>query len=133
MVAARALVLLLAACASPALAAQPVPVPPALEAAFGATLVSTYPDGRQAKLWLARDGGYTGQGRRGGMSSGRWSVDGQRLCMKQSRPLPVPFRFCTPIVSGGVGTRWTAKAVGGEAVTVQLVAGAAPAPTPPPS
>ena len=26
--------------------------------AFGSTIVSTYPDGRQAELWLKRDGTY---------------------------------------------------------------------------
>ena len=32
--------------------------------AFGNTIVSTYPDGRQAQLWLHPDGSYTAEGRR---------------------------------------------------------------------
>lgn len=80
-----------------------------LQAAYANTLVSTYPDGRTARLWLNADRTYTGQGRRGGRSSGR--------------PLPSPMRYCTPIMSGGVGARWRAKAVTGEPITVEVVAG----------
>lgn len=94
-----------------------------LAPAFGNTLVSTYPDGRTARLWLQRGGRYEGQGRRGGMNSGVWRVDDGKVCLSQRRPVPMPGRFCTPIVRGGIGTRWTAKAVTGETVQVQLVAG----------
>ena len=43
---------------TPAAAAPPV------EAAFGNTVVTTYPDGRTQLLWLSRDGAYTAKGRR---------------------------------------------------------------------
>ena len=94
-----------------------------LEPAFRNTIVSTYPDGRTARLWLEPGGTYRGQGRRGGATSGRWVIDGANICMTQRRPLPLPIRYCTPVMRGDVGARWTAKAVTGETITVQLVAG----------
>ena len=94
-----------------------------LQAAYANTIVSTYPDGREAKLWLEPGGVYRGQGRRGGLSSGRWEVKGDRICLKQSRPVPVPLRYCTDLVEGGVGTVWAGKAVTGETVRMELVAG----------
>lgn len=93
-----------------------------LAPAFGNTLLSTYPDGRTARMWLQADGRYQGQGRRGGRSSGRWSVRDAQVCFGQRRPIPIPRSFCTPIVRGGVGTRWTARAVTGETIQVELVA-----------
>ncbi len=100
-------------------AAAPSPV----AKAFGNTIVSTYPDGRTGELWLQSDGGYTAQGRRGDGSNGHWSVKGQKLCLKQSRPIPSPFSFCTPIPQAGMGAAWSAKAVTGEAIRVRLVKG----------
>ncbi len=94
-----------------------------LRAAFGNTVVSTYPDGRQGKLWLAQDGSYTGQGRRGDRSSGRWTLKGDTVCLRQVHPPTLPLSFCTPIPSGGVGSTWTAKSVWGDPLTVTLVAG----------
>jgi hypothetical protein len=94
-----------------------------LEAAFDNTIVSTYANGDQAKLWLDRDGGYRGQGRRGDPSSGHWFLKGHRLCMKQARPLPFPFAFCTAVVAGDVGAVWTAKSVFGEPISVELARG----------
>ena len=104
--------------------AQAAPSTPALlDAAFRNTIVSTYPDGRTARLWLEPGGAYRGQGRRGGTTSGRWVVDGANICMTQRRPIPLPVRYCTPVVRGEVGSHWTAKAVTGETITVQIVAG----------
>ena len=95
----------------------------ALEPAFANTIVSTYPDGRQAKAWLNRDGSYRGQSRSGRASSGRWTLDGEKVCMRQQRPVPIPLTYCTPVHRGGVGTTWTGKAVTGEKVQLELVAG----------
>jgi hypothetical protein len=94
-----------------------------LEPAFHNTILSTYPDGRQARLWLDADGGYRAEGRRGDPSSGHWKVKGDKLCLKQSHPLPTPFSYCTHIHAGGVGTSWTGKAVTGEAIRITLIAG----------
>jgi len=97
--------------------------PDPLEAAYANTLVSTYPDGRTARLWLSRDHTYTGQGRGGRRSAGVWETRDGQICMRQRRPLPLPIRYCTAIVTGGVGTGWRAKAVTGEPITVTLVEG----------
>lgn len=91
-----------------------------LQAAFSGTIVSTYPDGRTAKLWLEPAGGYTAVGRRRTPSSGRWSVKGDRICLKQQKPFPSPFSYCTPLPDAQT---WTAKAVTGEPIAVRLVDG----------
>lgn len=94
-----------------------------LEPAFGNTLVSTYPDGRTARMWLQRDGVYEGQGRRGGLSQGVWRVREGQVCFSQRRPIPMPGRFCTPIVPGRIGATWTAQAMTGETIRVSLLEG----------
>jgi hypothetical protein len=101
-----------------AVAAQPL-----VNEAFGNTIVSTYPDGRTGRLWLKADGTYTAQGRRHDPSSGHWKVSGAKLCLKQSKPMAVPIRFCTPIPETGMGHAWAAKAVTGEDIRVQMVKG----------
>lgn len=93
------------------------------EAAFSNTVVSTYPDGRTAKLWLERNGTYRGQGRRGKPSSGKWTIKGEQICLRQSRPFPAPFNYCTAVKQGEVGSEWAGKAVTGEAVKIKLVSG----------
>jgi hypothetical protein len=116
--------------ASPARAedeAQGVTRDSRLEMAFGSTIVSTYPDGRQAELWLKRDGTYESEGRRHDRSSGVWQVkgddkQGHKLCMSQRRPFPVPFSFCTPAPES-LDRPWTARAYTGEQVSVRLVRG----------
>jgi hypothetical protein len=105
--------------AAPALANAPA----GLEEAFDNTIVSTYDNGDQARLWLDRDGTYRGEGRRGDASSGHWSVKGEKLCFKQSHPLPIPFSFCTAMVTGGVGSAWKARSVFGEPLSVELAPG----------
>ena len=99
-----------------------------LERAFGSTIVSTYPDGRQAELWLKRDGTYESEGRRHDRSSGVWQIkgddkDGHKLCMRQRHPIPAPFSFCTPVPESGLDKPWTAKAYTGEQISVRLVRG----------
>jgi hypothetical protein len=97
--------------------------PSAVDKSFGNTIVSTYPDGRQAELWLQRGGTYTAEGRRHDRSSGHWKTKGDKLCLSQSSPIPVPFSYCTAIPNGGVGATWSAKAVTGEAIRVKLIRG----------
>ncbi|HEY4031487.1 MAG TPA: hypothetical protein VGM25_14155 [Caulobacteraceae bacterium] len=98
-----------------------------LEKTFGSTIVSTYPDGRQAELWLKRDGSYESEGRRHDRSSGTWQIkddgkQGHKLCMKQRKPFPAPFSFCTP-TPDNLDHPWNAKAYTGEQVSVRLVRG----------
>ena len=97
--------------------------PSLVDKAFGNTILSTYPDGRTAKLWLKPDGSYTAEGRRHDPSRGHWRVKGNRLCLSQVRPVPSPFGYCTTIPSTGMGQAWPAKAVTGERITVKLVHG----------
>jgi hypothetical protein len=98
-----------------------------LEEAFGSTVVSTYPDGRQAELWLKRDGTYNAEGRRHDRSSGVWQIKGDRdapkLCLKQRRPFPAPFSYCTPVPEGGLDKPWTGKAYTGERISIRVVHG----------
>jgi hypothetical protein len=91
--------------------------------AFANTIVSTYPDGRQARLWLEPGGFYTALGQGGDPSSGRWSVKADRICLRQSKPLAVPFSYCTRVRRGGIGTSWISRAVTGERIRIELVAG----------
>jgi hypothetical protein len=94
-----------------------------MEKAFGSTIVSTYPDGRQGELWLNKDGTYTAAGRRQDRSSGAWQVKGDKLCMKQKTPFPTPFSYCTAIPSSGIDTSWSGKAFTGEPLSIKLVKG----------
>lgn len=96
---------------------------PDISPAFGNTVVSTYPDGRKAHLWLAEDGSYTATGRRKTPSSGVWTMKGEKICLKQKKPMAGPFSYCTQAPGGVVGASWKAKAVTGEPITVTLVKG----------
>ncbi|MFD3265309.1 hypothetical protein [Phenylobacterium ferrooxidans] len=109
----------LAAAPMAALAAEPLP----LAHAFGNTVVSTYPDGRTALVWLKKDGTYTGKTRRRTPSSGTWSLKGEKVCLKQAKPVAVPFNFCTELPAS---ESWKARAVTGEPVTMKVVKGVAP-------
>jgi hypothetical protein len=106
--------------AAPAAEAAP------MDEAFGNTILSTYPDGRTAELWLHPDGSYTAEGRKGDPSSGHWSTKGdKKLCLKQSKPIGVPFSFCQAIPANGLRDGYTTKAVSGETIQVKLVHGRA--------
>jgi hypothetical protein len=94
-----------------------------LDRAFGSTIVSTYPDGRQAELWLKKDGSYTAQGRRKDPSSGTWELKGERLCLHQKKPsLILPLSYCTT-VPASLDKPWGGKAPTGEAISIALVKG----------
>jgi hypothetical protein len=100
-----------------------------LEMAFGSTIVSTYPDGRQAELWLKRDGTYEAEGRRHDRTSGTWSIkndrDGMKLCLKQRKPFAPPpfFSYCPEVPEGGLERPWAGKAFTGEKISIRLVRG----------
>lgn len=89
--------------------------PPALEKAFTGTIISTYPDGRTASLWMNRSGTYTSMGRRHDRHSGRWTVKGDKVCFKRGL-----FGYCTALPTKG---SFTTKAVTGETIQVRLVPG----------
>lgn len=97
-----------------------------LDAAFGNVIVSTHPDGRQAKLWLKRDGAYDAQGRAGERSGGVWRLKGDKLCLSQRRPFPIPFSYCKAVPPVSVGKPWRDKAFNGDLVTNEVVPGDPP-------
>ena len=109
------------------LASHPLRAQPAQargpEAAFGNTIVSTHPDGRQALLWLNREGTYTARGRQGQSSGGLWSQTGTKLCLTQRRPYRLPISYCKVFPQVSVGSRWADIAFNGEQVTNQIIAG----------
>ena len=106
--------------------------PRTLAAAFGNTVLVTYPDGLSQRLWLQSDGSWEGQSRHGNARRGRWTLttDGA-VCFKQSQPRTLPLSYCTQIPRTlRVGFRWPAKDVLGRPVEMSLVNGvqaAAPA------
>jgi hypothetical protein len=90
--------------------------PPALQKAFTGTIVSTYPDGRIAKLWMNPGGDYTSEGRRHERHSGHWKVSGDKVCFKRGF-----FGYCTAIPTSEKA--FTTKAVTGETIQVRLEPG----------
>lgn len=120
----RLIAALAAVPAAALLVAEPAPAASdGVQAAFGNTVVSTYPDGRTGLLWLKPDGSYSAVGRRRTPSSGQWSVKGTKVCLKQRKPRAAPFSYCTRFPNGGVGTSWQGRAVTGEKITIRLVRG----------
>lgn len=94
-----------------------------VEAAFGNTIVSTYPSGRSTRLWLNRNGTYEGQRTNGKRTAGKWTLKGGKVCLKQTKPAGIPISFCSPIPKGKVGMTWSSKSPKGEPLRNRLVAG----------
>jgi hypothetical protein len=94
-----------------------------LSLAFGNTILSTYPDGRTAELWLSPDGSYTAEGRQHDRSRGSWSIKDDRLCLKQAHPFAFGYVYCTPLRSAQIGSSWSGTAVTGEPILIRLVRG----------
>lgn len=99
---------------------------PPIEAAFGNTVVSTFPNGQTQHIWLDQDGAYTARGRRGQESGGRWSLKGAEICLQQRRPFPFPIVYCTPVPPDAATVSWTSKALDGQPVRLKLVPGRSP-------
>jgi hypothetical protein len=86
--------LIATALAAAPFAAHAADGPPAdLKAAFGNTLLTIDPDGRSRKIWLDPDGSWTGLSRRGLDLAGKWKVEGEKLCLSQSKPA-LPGSLC---------------------------------------
>ncbi len=99
-------------------------VAPDLSPAFAGTIVSTYSDRRMGRLWIHPSGDFVALGRRGDFSSGHWRLVGQQLCLRQAKPWPIPFTYCTPLPSAAnASAGWTARAPTGDRVTVHVVPG----------
>lgn len=95
---------------------------PDISQAFGNTIQSTYPDGRQAEVYLQQGGAYQSTGRRGQHTSGVWRMRGNRLCLNQRQPFAGPFGYCTPIPER-TDAEWSARAPTGESIRVRMVHG----------
>lgn len=65
-----------------------------VQATFGNTVFSIYPDGRSQKIWLHPDGTWDGKSRKGTALSGKWNMKGDKVCLRQSRPPTLPISFC---------------------------------------
>lgn len=98
--------------------------PRGVAAAFGNTVKALYPDGKHQRIWLRADGSWEAIGRRGKHSSGKWTVKGEKVCLKQSKPFPVPISYCTDFPSdGGVGAVWASKDMTGQPIKLTVVEG----------
>lgn len=96
--------------------------------AFGNTVVSIYPDGRSQKIWMHPDGTWDGQSRRGSPLAGSWSIKGDKVCMKQSKPPTLPIAYCTAFPANTfVGVTWTSKDMSGTPIQLKVVKGMAEA------
>jgi hypothetical protein len=100
------------------------PAPRGLAAAFGNTVKALYADGRYERIWLHEDGSWEALGRSGKSSSGKWRQKGEKVCLHQSRPFPVPFSYCTEFPpDGGLGVAWSGRDMKGEPIRLTVVRG----------
>lgn len=101
--------LLLAALIAAPICAHAADAPPAnVKAAFGNTLLTIDPDGRSRKIWLKPDGTWAGLSRRGLALAGTWKMNGEKICLSQSKPaLPVSLcqAFPSDLKVGGPATQ----------------------------
>ena len=98
--------------------------PGAVAAAFGNTVVSSYPDGTSQKIWLHADGTWNGISRKNAPLAGKWTQRGDKVCMRQTAPPTLPISYCTPIpASSQPGVQWTGRDVAGRAITLSLMKG----------
>jgi hypothetical protein len=95
----------------------------AVERAFGNTILSTYADGRTARLWLQPDGTYRARGVKSEPSRGKWRISGAQLCLHPARLAALPVSYCTGLPPEGTSRSWVGKAFSGEPITIQLVEG----------
>lgn len=94
-----------------------------MNAAFGNTVVSRYPDGGWVKHWFSPDGSYAAQFSDGRRLSARWSVQGERVCLTNMRPSMLIPRFCTAMIEADVGDTWHSRDPLGRRVQNVLMAG----------
>ena len=94
-----------------------------VESAFGNTIISTYPDGRSQRIWLHEGGTWDGLSRRGNALSGKWTLKGEKVCLKQTKPA-LPFSFCQALPTDThVGVVMTSKDFSGTPIKLKMVKG----------
>lgn len=93
-------------------------------AAFGNTVMTIYPDGRTQKIWLHPDGSWDGTSRRNEPLSGKWTLKGDKVCLRQSKPPTLPFSYCTGFPEDPhIGVTWTAKDMVGTPIKLTVLKG----------
>src|SRR5690606_30151454 len=58
----------------------------AMQATFGNTVVSHYPNGNWVKHWFDRDGAYRALFSDGRRLTARWAQEGDKICLNEIRP-----------------------------------------------
>jgi hypothetical protein len=95
-----------------------------VSAAFGNTVVTTYPDGRNQRIWLHEDGSWEGVNRRGASIAGRWELRAEKICLRQIKPINLPITYCTDFPSDSVpGAQWTGRDMTGRPIQLTLQRG----------
>lgn len=98
--------------------------PSGVAVAFGNTVKALYSDGKYQRLWFRADGTWEAIGRKGSATAGKWSLKDEKVCLRQSRPFPAPFRYCTTFpTTGGLGAVWTSHDWQGEPIKLTVVKG----------
>jgi hypothetical protein len=114
--------LIAAALALPALAARAEGPPSPIAATFGNTVVSTYSDGRSQKIWISPDGTWSGLSRRGAPLAGKWTLKGEKVCLRQTHPPTLPFSFCQ-VLPADPATGVDSRDFSGAPIHLRLVTG----------
>ena len=92
-----------------------------IENTYGNTIVVTYPNGSHALYHFNADGTFTGVAPGGSTMAGRYTAEGDQLCLiPPSGQAPQ----CTAIaLDKNVGDTWTQTATDGSQINVELRAG----------
>lgn len=92
-----------------------------MENTYGNTIVVTYANGGEALYHFNADGTFTGVAPGGSHMAGRFTVEGERLCLiPPSGQAPT----CTTVATDkNVGDSWTQAAADGSQMSVELRAG----------
>src|SRR5688500_14549899 len=87
---------------------------------FGNTFVVTSASGAESRYYFNEDGTFTGLAPGGSQMAGRWTVEGDQLCLIP----PSGQQACTQVVADkNVGDTWTQLGTDGAEITVSLQAG----------
>src|SRR4051812_40581580 len=92
----------------------------AVGATFGNTVMSIYPDGRSQKIWMHPDGTWAGKSRRGTDLSGKWTMKGEKVCLRQTKPPTLPVSFCQ-VLPDDPGVTLTSHDLAGQTIHLKIV------------
>ena len=104
-----------------ALIAAPAAYADTMENSYGNTIVVTYANGSQTLFFFNADGTFTGTAPGGSQMAGRYTVEGDQLCLISPNGQAPQ---CTSVAAGkNVGDTWTQTATDGSQINVELRAG----------